>query len=356
MAFSESRTLRNVRRTGIPIRVAFAVLIVAAVHAVVSAAAGTSMRAFWIPSSAMSSAASIQRTVASAVSGGFDAVIAPIAIGDGTDADPFDGGAELVREARERGLGAFLSVSVNVAAPVGELPASRDHVIYQHPEWLMVPREIASEMLKVDARSPGYLGRIARWTRANPDRVGGVYVSPLDPAAVSYVASTVTAAVARYAADGFYLEAVDFPGEDFDYSRHAMDLFRTRLRAAMSSAERSRLDEIESIDPFAYAEEFPEQWRQFRESALTDLLGRLRSALTAGNPAITIMADARANADQALKEHFQAWRSWLDRGLVARVGYRSRSSSTVFLSSDGALAFGPQRLSSVQTTGSGGSR
>ena len=47
------------------------------------------------------------------------------------------------------------------------LPASRDHVIYRAPEWLMVPRELAAEMKKIDLRSPAYVGRLARWTRAH---------------------------------------------------------------------------------------------------------------------------------------------------------------------------------------------
>ena len=122
----------------------------------------------------------------------------------------------------------------------------------------MVPRQLAPELLKIEQRSPAYLGRITRWTRVNAERVDGVYVSPLDPAAITYLVNSVTAAVGRYAADGVYLDAIDFPGPDFDYSRHAMDLFRTRMRAVMSIAERARLDEIEAIDPFAYAEEFPD--------------------------------------------------------------------------------------------------
>ena len=82
----------------------------------------------------------------------------------------------MLRQARERGLGAHSPVTVNVAAAVGGLPPSRDHVIYQHPEWLMVPRQLAPEMLKIDVRSPAYLGQIARWTRTNADRVDGLYV------------------------------------------------------------------------------------------------------------------------------------------------------------------------------------
>ena len=240
------------------------------------------LRAYWVSPSAITSPAGIQRAIASAASGGFDAVIAPLALGVRSDADSFDAGAEVLRQARERGLAAHLSVVVNAAVPVGELPASRDHVIYQHPEWLMVPRQLATEMLKIDLRSPAYLGQIARWTRTNADRVDGLYVSPLDPAAASYLVSVVTAAAGRYAVDGLYLQAVDFPGQDFDYSRRAMDLFRARMRPSLSSTERARLDEVEAIDPFAYTEEFPEQWREFRESALTDVLERVRYGADGG--------------------------------------------------------------------------
>ena len=356
MAYGRNRFRRRFRRVGIPLRVASAVVIVAAAHVVLSAASTTSSRAFWIGPSSMSSTLNIRRAIASAVSSGYDSVMAPVAIGARNDADAFDAGAELLREARERGVAANLSVTVNIAASADELPASRDHAIYQHPEWLMVPRQIAAEMLKIDSRSPAYLGQIARWTRANADRVEGLYVSPVDPAATTYLVNAVITAVGRYAVDGVYLEAVEFPGEDFDYSRHAMDLFRARMRGVMSLTEKARLDEIEAIDPFAYPEEFPDEWRRFRESALTDLLEQLRSGLSNRTPAMSIAAAARTDADASLREHFQAWRTWLDRGLVDRVGYRSRSTGTVTLSTDGVFAPVPETPSAVQAADTGGPR
>lgn len=355
MAYGHSRFRRRFRRAGIPLRLASAVLIVAAAH-VALAAATTSLRAFWIAPSSMTSTVNIRRAIASAASSGYDAVIAPLTIGARPEPDAFDAGTELLREARERGLATHLSVTVNLAAAADELPASRDHVIYQHPEWLMVPRQIAAEMLKVDPRSPAYLGQIARWTRANAERIEGLYVSPLDPAAASYLVNAVVSTVGRFAVDGVYLDAVEFPGEDFDYSRHAMDLFRTRMRSVMSLAEKARLDEIEAIDPFAYAEEFPEEWRRFREAALTDLLERVRSGLGNKTPTISIAAGARADEQTSLKEHFQAWRAWLDRGIVDRVGYHSRSTGTVLLSTDGVFAAVPETPSAVQAAGAGGPR
>jgi hypothetical protein len=328
---------------------------IATAHVAGSAAGDAPVRALWIPLSALTSATTIERTISSAVSAGFDGIVAPL-IGARVDSESFDGRAELVRRARERGLGTHVSIAVNLAAAVGELPPSRDHVIYQHPEWLMVPRQLAPELLTSDVRSPAYLGQISRWTRTNADRVDGLYVSPLDPAAAAYLVKSVLAAVGRYTVDGVYLETLDFPGEDFDYSRRAMELFRTRMRAALSLAERSRLDEVEAIDPLAYAEEFPDEWRRFRESALTDLLGQLRTALKAMSPAISVAVATRADADTSLREHFQAWRSWLERGMADRVGYRSRTTGTVLLSPDGAFGSQPDRPPTVQTAGAGGPR
>jgi uncharacterized lipoprotein YddW (UPF0748 family) len=356
MAHGHSRFRRRFRRAGIPLRVAFAVLLVAAAHTALSGAGGTPTRAFWIAASSMSSTLSIRRAISSAAASGYDIVIAPLVTGARSDSDSFDAGAEFLREARERGLAPHVSVMVNMAAAGDELPASRGHVIYQHPEWLMVPRQIAAVMLKIDSRSPAYLGTIARWTRANVDRVDGLYVSPLDPAAAQYLVNAVIATVGHYVADGVYLDAVEFPGEDFDYSRHAMDLFRTRMRAVISLAERLQLDEIEAIDPFAYAEEFPEEWRRFRESALTDLLDRVRTGLAAKIPSVSIAAGTRADADAALREHFQAWRAWLDRGIVDRVGFRSRSTGAVLLSTDGVFAALPDASSGAQAAGAGGPR
>ena len=81
MAYGHSRFRRRFRRVGIPLRVASAVLIAAAVHTVLVAANSTSTRAFWIAPSSMSSALEIRRAISTAVSSGYDAVIAPLAIG-----------------------------------------------------------------------------------------------------------------------------------------------------------------------------------------------------------------------------------------------------------------------------------
>jgi uncharacterized lipoprotein YddW (UPF0748 family) len=301
------------------------------------AAATDPLRSFWVSRASLESPEAVRRAVTAAAGGAFDTVMVPVAIG-GNAIEVFDGARELISEARARGLRVHAWIEVTLVAANGELPPSRDHVLYQHPEWLMVPRELAPEMLKVDVRSPAYLGRLTRWARANPTRVDGLYLSPLAAEAASYLVAAVTAAAKRYQVDGVFLDAVRFPGVDFDYSRHAMDAFRGDTRPQLNVDERTRLDDVETIDPFGYADELPDRWRAFRQSRLTTLVSRLRKALSDVSPALVVSAGVPSDPGSALAESFQDWTNWMETGIVDGVGRRSGSSGTIVFTPDAFAA------------------
>jgi uncharacterized lipoprotein YddW (UPF0748 family) len=301
---------------------------------VIARAASTPLRTFWVARSVLESPETIRRAVAAAAVGGFDTIMVPVVL---TADMPrvFDGASEMIKEARSRGLRVHAWIEMTLVAAGGELPASRDHVLYQHPEWLMVPRELAPEVMKVDVRSPAYLGRLARWARSNAPRIDGLYLSPLSTEAASYLVTAVTAAAKRYSVDGVFLDTVRFPGADFDYSRHAMEIFRAETRQQLSAEDRARLDEIESIDPFGYAEEFPDRWRQFRQSRVTDLMSRVRKALTSLSSTLVVSAGVASDSATALADSFQDWTTWMKTGLVDGVGRRSGTSGTIVFTPDG---------------------
>ena len=318
------------------------------------AASDSSIRGYWIARSALDSADTVRRAVTNAVAGAFDTVFVPIALTADDTPRGFDGVGELVREARDRRLRVQAWIDVNRVAVGDEFPSSRAHVIYQHPEWLMVPRALASELLAMDPRVPAYLGRLSRWTRSNRDRVDGLYISPLDPEAASYVAGLVTAAVQRYVVDGVHLDAVRFPGSDFDYSRHALDLFRGFERPRLSVGDRVRLDEVEAIDPFGYPSEFPSEWAAFRQARLTSLLTRLHASLKLINPLLTVTASIAADDGMAREEQFQDWRAWISDRLIDGVGRRNGNGITILLAPDGLPE--PTLLPAVGQASAGGSR
>ena len=279
------------------------------------AADDAEMRAFWMPRASLDSADGVRRAIAAAVAGGFTTVFVPVSLSSAFPTG-FDGVADAIREASSRSLRVHAWLDVNRAAGADELPGARDHVLYQHPEWLMVPRDLAVALMNVDTRSPEYLGRLARWTRGHLDQADALFLSPLDPGVTPYLNERVSALLARYAVQGVHLDTVRFPGTGFDYSRRALDVFRTEVRAGLTAAERLRMDAVEAIDPFAYPEEFPEQWNQFRQARLTALVTTLAATVRAARPDVRISAGITPDADRALREHLQDWRTWIEHRYV----------------------------------------
>jgi uncharacterized lipoprotein YddW (UPF0748 family) len=273
------------------------------------------LRAFAVPASALDSPAAARRAVTAAAESKHQVLLVPLPLG-GVTPEQERALDALAADAHAHGLRVHAAVQPIAATGRDELPAARSHIIYRSPEWLMVPRELALELSGLDSRSPEYLGRLTRWTRANADRVDALYLSPLQPEAVDHMAAAVARLVARFALDGIHLDGLRYPGPDFDYGRRALDLFRSAIGAGLPAAERARLDAVQAIDPFGYAEDLADTWRQFRVSRLTGLVARLRTAAHSARPGIVISAGVIGGADKALESHLQDWRTWLDNRFV----------------------------------------
>lgn len=289
------------------------------------------MRALWVLRTSLESPETIRRMVASAAANGFNTLFVQVrGRGDAffnrgvearasslaTQPESFDPLADTLERARDAGLRVHAWVNVNLISSATELPASREHVIYQHPEWLMVPRELAPELSTIDIRSPEYVGRLARWTRANADEVEGLYVSPLHREATEHFDKVVADLVTRYAVDGVHLDYIRYPAPEFDYSRTAVDVFRAHMREQVSAADRTRVDALQTIDPYAWLEAYAEEWRRFRQSQLTALVTRMHSTVTRIRPAAVVSAAVLPDARRALRDTFQDWRTWLDNGFI----------------------------------------
>ena len=132
------------------------------------AAAPEQTRALWVTRTTLSSPDAIRQMVAAAQAGGFNTLLVQVrgrgdAYYNGTLepranellAKPsFDPLATVLEQAHGAGMKVHAWVAVNLVSSSVTLPASRDHVIYRAPEWLMVPRELAAAIKKVDSRSP----------------------------------------------------------------------------------------------------------------------------------------------------------------------------------------------------------
>jgi uncharacterized lipoprotein YddW (UPF0748 family) len=228
----------------------------------------------------------------------------------------FDPLASVIAQARPAGLRVHAWVNVNLVSSAADLPAARDHLVLRHPEWLMVPRDIAQELAAIEPESPAYVGKLARWTRAQSAEVEGLYASPILPDAVAYTDAIVRDIATRYALDGVHFDYARYPNERFDYSPSAIDEFRTHVRPRIDPATRRVLDARDGTDLFAYPDGLPDHWRAFRIARMTALMTRLHDTVKTARPEAMVTVATAPDMREAYERKMQDWGAWLERGLV----------------------------------------
>ncbi|MGB2715796.1 MAG: family 10 glycosylhydrolase [Vicinamibacterales bacterium] len=292
------------------------------------------VRALWVLRTSLSSPAAVQQLIQSARDNGFNALLVQIrGRGDAyyqsrleprsadlsRQPDSFDPLASVIEAARPAGLQVHAWVNVNLVSSAVDLPGAREHLIHRHPEWLMVPRDLAQDLATVDPESPAYVGKLARWTRGQAAGIEGLYSSPLVPAAVEHTVAVVRDITKRYRIDGVHLDYIRYPTERFDYSRAAIRAFNATIRPKLTAAVRRDLDSLERDDLFAYPDAFPGEWRQFRVDRLTALVRRLRDTVKEERQDALVTVATAPDLQEARERRLQDWGAWLESGLVDAV-------------------------------------
>jgi uncharacterized lipoprotein YddW (UPF0748 family) len=292
------------------------------------------IRALWVTRSSLTTPASIAALVRTAHDQGFNTLLVQVrGRADAyyaSDLEPrsadlarqpvsFDPLATVLSEAKANGIRVHAWVSMNLVSSAVELPAAPDHLVYRHPEWLMVPRVIAQDVARLDPANPGYVGKIARWTRGQLDLVEGLYASPLQPEAAAHTERVVVDLARRYDLDGVHLDYSRYPNQQFDYSRFAIAEFRADIRPRLGAAARRELDAEAENDLFAYPDRLPAEWKAFRRARLTALVARIRQGVRAARPRTLLTSAVTPDFQDAFDERMQDWRGWLSERLIDAV-------------------------------------
>ena len=299
-----------------------------------AAAANSEIRALWVLRTSLSSPGSARALVESARGSGFNTLLVQVrAAGDSyfqsrleprasdllKQPESFDPLAAVIEAAREADIKVHAWVNVNFVSSAADLPSAREHVVHRHPDWLMVPRELAQELARVDPESPAYLGKLARWTRTQVAQIEGLYTSPLVPAAVDHTVAVIRDLVERYDIDGVHLDYARYPSSRFDYSRSAIREFTATVRSRLSDGARRDVEALERDDLFAYPDAFPEEWRRFRIDRMSTLVRRVRDAVKQVRSDVVLTVATTPAAQEARERQLQDWGSWLEQGLVDAV-------------------------------------
>ena len=294
-------------------------------------ASPSEVRALWVARTSLTSPRAVEEMVSSARAAGFNTLLVqvrgrgdayfaegmePRAASLASQPESFDPLARTLALAHTRGLRVHAWVNVNLVSSAADLPSSREHVVHRHPEWLMVPREIARDMSLLNPKSLLYLDKLTRWVRSQPGALEGLYLSPVPSGAADRTVQVIADLVTRYPVDGLHLDYIRFPNAEFDYSRESLEAFRESLLAKLDERERARREQAVGNDLVEWAEANPAEWQDFRRARLTALVSRVRDSLRLRRPGALLSAAVYPDAARAASDRLQDWSGWVDRRLL----------------------------------------
>lgn len=287
------------------------------------------VRALWVVRDTMTSPESVIGMVRRAKENGFtDLVVQVRGRGDAfynSQIEPradelakqppdFDPLVVTLNEAHRIGMRVHAWINIYLVANIESMPHSRNHLIYQHPEWLMVPRDLAKELYDRDPKSPEYLEKLIEYTRANRSELEGLYASPACPEVKENLLKIWLDVAERYEVDGLHFDYVRYPNPNFDYSRTSLDLFRAEVEKTSDTDIREGLAAQFEVDPLAYTVNFQDRYAQFQRQQITNLVERIYKGVKQIKPHATISAAVFANGEDAARLKFQDWRKWVQMG------------------------------------------
>jgi len=289
------------------------------------------VRALWVVRTTLTSPEKIRPMAQAARDNGFNTLIVqvrgrgdayyrsrrePRAIELKDQPQEFDPLAASLAQAKAHDLKVHAWVNTSLLANLDALPTDPTHVYNKHPEWLAVPRAVASELYKMSPRDPSYRARIVEWSKANRAELEGIYTGPANPKVREHIYKIWMDILKDYEVDGIHFDYVRLASPDFDFSRTSLDKFRKWLEPKLSAAERRQVKISLKDNPLAAAEAYADKFANFQREQITMLVARIYRGVKQRKPEVTVSAAVFANDENAYTRRFQDWRRWLALGIL----------------------------------------
>jgi uncharacterized lipoprotein YddW (UPF0748 family) len=289
------------------------------------------VRALWVVRTTLTSPAKIRTMVQAAKDNGFNTIIVqvrgrgdayyrsrrePRAVELKDEPAEFDPLAFVLTEAKQRGLKVHVWLNTSLLANLDALPTDPSHVYNKHPEWLAVPRPVASELYEMSPRDQRYRARIVEWSKANRAELEGIYTGPANPKVRDHIFKIWMDILKDYDVDGLHFDYVRLASPDFDYSRTSLKRFRKWLEPQLVVSRRRELKQSLKDNPLAAAEIHASKFADFQREQITMLVERIYRGVKKRKPQVTVSAAVFANDENAYTRRFQDWRRWLSMGIL----------------------------------------
>jgi uncharacterized lipoprotein YddW (UPF0748 family) len=270
------------------------------------------IRALWVVRDSMTSPQKIRNTIAMAKKYGFNTLFVQVrGRGDAyyhSNIEPraedlahqpadFDPLGLAISEGHKAGLEVHAWMCTFFVWHKARHPYSSQHVVNQHPEWLVQDKN----------------GNI----RITPGHdIEGAFLDPALPEVRAYTRDVFLDLVKNYAVDGIHFDYVRFPSCDYSFSRASLAAFRDYLIPKLSENDIAYADAKAANNRLAWYYLFPREWMEWRQSLVTETVRDIAEEAHQIHPGIIVSAAVFPNYRVASVDKGQAWHDWLREGIL----------------------------------------
>ncbi|MBC8141015.1 MAG: family 10 glycosylhydrolase [Armatimonadetes bacterium] len=288
------------------------------------------VRAMWVVRDSMTSPAKIRNAVALAKKHGFNTLFVQVRgrgdafydsayeprseelAGSAADFDPL---TVAVTEAHNAGLEIHAWMNTCLVWHKARAPYSRKHVVNAHPEWLV--RDKNNRVQRTESKD-----------------CEGAFLNPALPEVQTYLQSVFADVATRYDVDGIHLDYVRLPANRFSFGNADVALFRQWLAPRLTKNEIDYADsKTKKGSRLAWYHLHPKEWATWRQNNLTETVRGISEAVHAAKPDAIVSAAVFPNYNVAKNDKGQAWRDWLNDGLIDAACPMSYNRSTALVAS-----------------------
>lgn len=288
------------------------------------------IRAMWVVRDSMTSRSKIRNAVTLAKKHGFNTLFVQVRgrgdafylsgteprseelAGSPPDFDPL---AVAVEEAHGAGLEVHAWMNTCLVWHKARAPYSRKHVVNAHPEWLVRNKN----------------NRVQRTEGSDCE---GAFLNPALPEVRDYLRGVFADVATRYDVDGIHLDYVRFPANRFSFGNADIALFRQWLAPRLTQNEINFADNKTARGSrLAWHFLHPREWETWRRESLTATVRGISEAVHAAKPNAIVSAAVFPNYNVAYDDKGQAWRDWLNTGLIDAACPMSYNRSTALVAS-----------------------
>lgn len=179
-------------------------------------------------------------------------------------------------------------------------PASKEHLLFKHPEWSAVSKSGTS---MIDEG-------LKKLKERNKE---GYYLSPGNNEFQEYFLRVVDELVHRYKIDGVHMDYIRYAGKEYDYSVTMRSKFILNYNIDPFTTDSNGRVGVQQAEQKKW---FEKLWSTFRRDELTAFIKRIRNTVNSIRANITLSAAVWADMDLATNEMFQDWPAWIKNGYI----------------------------------------